>query len=242
MRIDGVDHPPKWGRSPQSAQLLYRNKGPAYASPFCPAPAEAALPEAYAALDFGGAGPTGRLAPNGRGAGQAAAAAAVPKAAASAAETAAATTAAATAAAETATETAAETATEHATAAASIAAAAEPPGGSLPRRRANSSHDRNGDDIGGLGCHVDHHPSAAGMYLHACVVFATLFGVSPVGAAPPRGECVGSARAWAEAPPGGGDPSVLPQGLRGVSSAEVLQLQRIAETVVLGPLRGLWRA
>jgi hypothetical protein len=79
------------------------------------------------------------------------------------------------------------------------------------------------------------------MYLHACVVFATLFGVSPVGAAPPRREFVGSARAWAEAPPGGGDPSVLPQGLRGVSSAEVLQLQRIAETVVLGPLRGLWR-
>jgi len=131
----------------------------------------------------------------------------------------------------------------------------------------------------GLGCHVDHHPSAAAMYLDACVVFATLFGVSPVGAALPNGQFVGQGVAWSgglssgsgsgsggysssssghsvrrsssdsgisngdsDDDNHGGDPSILPVGLRGVSPDEALELQRIAEAVVLGPLRGLWQS
>lgn len=39
-------------------------------------------------------------------------------------------------------------------------------------------------------CHVDHHASALGMYLTATTFFATLTGMSPVGAAVPAGELV----------------------------------------------------
>ena len=39
-------------------------------------------------------------------------------------------------------------------------------------------------------CHVDHHPSAIGMYITASTLFATLTGLSPVGRTVPAGERV----------------------------------------------------
>jgi hypothetical protein len=39
-------------------------------------------------------------------------------------------------------------------------------------------------------CHIDHHPSAVGMYITAATVFATLTGESPIWAAVPAGELV----------------------------------------------------
>ena len=82
--------------------------------------------------------------------------------------------------------------------------------------------------------HVDHHPSLAGMYLNALVMFATLFGRSPIGAAWPDGQLVN------------GEP--LPLARRGdgpvLMSAEwAAALQRIAHKVVLdesGRRRKAW--
>lgn len=71
-------------------------------------------------------------------------------------------------------------------------------------------------------CHVDHHPSATGMYLNALVFYATLFNASPVGAAWPDG-------------------TQVVDGMRmpAVGAAEARSLQRIARDVVL-PHRRIW--
>ena len=50
-----------------------------------------------------------------------------------------------------------------------------------------------------LGCTTDHHPSLAGMYLNALVIFATIFGKSPIGAAFPHG-CVGTPTPFPQQP------------------------------------------
>eukprot|EP01046_Picozoa_sp_COSAG06_P029571 COSAG06_NODE_2749_length_6349_cov_6.086400_5_plen_201_part_00 len=73
--------------------------------------------------------------------------------------------------------------------------------------------------------HTDHHPSLRGMYLNALVMYATLFGKSPVGAAWPDGQVIdGNALPLAVRP---GAPELM-------NADDAAALQRIAEAVVLG--------
>eukprot|EP00658_Telonema_sp_P-2_P078599 TRINITY_DN7398_c0_g1_i4.p1 TRINITY_DN7398_c0_g1~~TRINITY_DN7398_c0_g1_i4.p1 ORF type:complete len:511 (-),score=85.71 TRINITY_DN7398_c0_g1_i4:41-1573(-) len=76
-------------------------------------------------------------------------------------------------------------------------------------------------------CHNDHHASVIGMYLNACVFYATLFGESPVGAAAPAGQIVDG-----HAVPG--EDTVLGDGTTGaMPKDQALLLQEIAAAVVL---------
>jgi|EP01047_Picozoa_sp_COSAG01_P018418 hypothetical protein len=74
-------------------------------------------------------------------------------------------------------------------------------------------------------CSVDHHASLAGAYLNACVLFATLFKKSPIGAAHPDGQVINGMPL-----PHGSWPPEAPA----LTAADALSLQRIAHQVVLG--------
>ena len=309
--MPGIQHPPKWGRNAQTAQLLYRYKGPSYASPYCPPQSTANTKDAssfsagaYAAHDFGGAGPllTHSFSPTGQAVKDSEEDASIEAGAETSAgagtraernHTTKARRLATTATRSTSTDAAATNAPRNlvsdnalsgADSSLSSSSALISQGEFSSSSSSGSSGNADGTDVEegdgedlGLGCHVDHHPSAAAMYLDACVVFATLFGMSPVGAALPNGQFVGKGTAWSgglshgsisgsgssssssvsgsmsfgttrqggiggdDDDDNGGDPSLLPVGLSGVSPSEAVELQRIAEAVVLGPLRDLWK-
>ena len=85
------------------------------------------------------------------------------------------------------------------------------------------------------GCHVDHHASVLGMYLNACILYATLFGRSPVGAATPAGQVADGL----ELP---GDDAIRGDGVVGaLTKTEARALQQIAADVVLEDRDQYWR-
>lgn len=110
-------------------------------------------------------------------------------------------------------------------------------------RRADGTSDYNSNHYCAPGTGTtDHHPSLAGMYLNSLVMYATLFGKSPIGAAWPDGQIVnGEALPVAQRHDGGegGRPGPVL-----MDAPTALSLQKIAHAVVLGAdgrRRSVWQ-